>query len=400
MTKPSPQPTPEVDSHVTGTPIEILRVGRFTDTGGREHEFTAADLADIAGSYDPRVGHAPLVLGHPEVNGPAYGWVQSLRVDGDRLVALSDQVDPKFAEAVNAGRWKKRSASFYPKTARNNPTPGKAYLRHVGFLGAAVPACTGLGDFNFAADEDCIEFADIAGNYNTPRWAFGGIADLFRSLRDRLIETDGIEKANTLIPSYQIDSIREAAAAPQPMPRSYAAPQGTADIIQQEPVMTDKTDKTADFADRETKLTADAAALATREKALADREAKAVRDDTVSFADGLVSAGQLLPKDKTTVVELMLALPIDAPISFADGDDQVVKPATELFRDFLSGLPKQIEFSERSADTGDADSAYSFAAPQGSLVDAGQMELHRKALAYQAQHAGTPFIAAVKAVGG
>ncbi|WP_368565500.1 hypothetical protein [Pseudoxanthomonas sp. UTMC 1351] len=388
-------PLATLASPAAAPPIEILRVGRFVDMHGREHAFTAADLADIAQAYDPAVGQAPLVIGHPETNGPAHGWVQSLRVEGDRLVAVPDQVEAKFAEAVNAGRYKKRSASFYPKNAKNNPTPGKTYLRHVGFLGAAVPAVTGLRDFNFAADDDCFEFA--LGE-SVRWWALGSIADLFRGLRDRLIETDGLDKANALIPVHQIDSIREAAREPSPTTTAYAAPAVTDDPIT--PEDTDVTERTAELAAREQALIEGQTRLAADQAAVTARAQAALRTDAVSFAEGLIQAGKLLPKDKTPVVELLLALPADdAPLSFSDGDATVESPAAALLRGLLDAMPPRIDFSEKSGAV-DVAVTVDFAAPPGALVDAAQMALHAKATAYRAQHPGTSFLAAVKAVGG
>lgn len=106
---------------------------------------------------------------------------------------------------------------------------------------------------------------------------------------------------------------------------------------------------TADFAAREQQINDASAALEERQKKLDEREAKARRDDAADFADGLVKAGQLLPKDKAPVVELLLALPTAAPLSFASGDDTIEKPAAELFRELLGGMPKRMDFSEKSA---------------------------------------------------
>lgn len=390
MPKPATTATEAVDAHV----IEIFRAGRHTDMHGRQIEFTRQDLADIAAGYNPGAIEAPVVIGHPKDNAPAYGWVSGLQVDGDVLSAQLHQVDADFASMVRAGRFKKRSASLYLPEAKDNPTPGKFYLRHVGFLGAAAPAVHGLKEVSFAGDDDsCIEFAEPIHI-----WALSYVADLFRGLRERFIESDGIEKADRWIPAYQIDSIREAAREPMPMKAAYAAtPQDTTTIEDD-----DVTQATADLAAREQKNTDDAAALATREKTLSEREGKARRDDAVEFAAGLIKAGKVLPKDKVTVVELLLALPTDAPLSFASGDDTIEKPAAELFRELLEGLPQRVDFTEKSAvDNAGADlGAASFTAPQGALVNADSLELHRKAQAYQAQHPGTAFIAAVKAVGG
>lgn len=396
MTNPS-QPTTKVADHVASQLIEIFRAGRQTDMHGREIEFTRADLADMAAGYDPDASEAPLVVGHPVLNGPAYGWVRGLSVDGDVLSAQLHQVEPAFADMVRAGRFKKRSASFFLPDSKDNPTPGKFYLRHVGFLGASAPAVKGLKEVSFADnDAGCIEFADVS---SSPRfWAFGHIADLLRNLRDRAIEADGLEKANALLPDYQIESIREASreVAPPPGP-AFAAPAAIDDITNEDTTVTQQSN--VDLAARELSLTARETAIAAEEAKVAERAQAARRSESVSFADTLVSAGKLLPKDKATVVELMLALPTEQPLSFASGDATLNKPAGELFRTLLEELPQRIDFAEKSADTGTSEGAASFAAPTGSRVDARQLELHRNAAAYHAEHPGISFLAAAKAVG-
>ncbi len=125
-------------------PLEIFAAGTHIALSGQKFTFSAADLAATAAAYDPARHEAPLVIGHPELNEPAYGWVKVLTVAGNALLAEPDQVNPEFAELVNAGRYKKISAAFFAPTAPNNPRPGVYYLRHVGFLGAAAPAVKGL----------------------------------------------------------------------------------------------------------------------------------------------------------------------------------------------------------------------------------------------------------------
>ncbi|MFC3716811.1 hypothetical protein ACFONC_11680 [Luteimonas soli] len=376
--------------------IEIFRAGRQTDMHGRTIEFSRQDLADIAAGYDPALHEAPVVIGHPKDNTPAFGWVRGLQVDGDVLSAQLHQVDADFADMVRAGRFKKRSASIFLPDGSDNPTPGKYALRHVGFLGGAVPAVKGLKEVNFAGDTTgFVEFAEPIR-----WWVFGYIADLFRGLREREIESNGLEKANLAFPTYLIDSIREASREPSPTSH-YAAPAGAEEITTIEvPDMPQDKNTPADFAAREQKIADDTTALEQREKALADRETKARRDDAAEFADGLVKDGKLLPKDKAPVVELLLALPTAAPLSFASGDDTIEKPAAELFRELLAGLPQRMDFNEKSHAEDSEAGAASFAAPQGTVVSADGLELHRKALAYQATHAGVSFVDAYKAVGG
>lgn len=146
-----------------GQYIEIFRAGTHTDSAGQRTTFSPQDVRAIAASYDPARGAAPLTLGHPDTNGPGYGRVKALQATEDgRLLMLADQIDPAFADSVKAGRYRKRSASFYPPRAPGNPSPGQWYLRHVGWLGAQPPAVAGLADVKFstAAQDGALCFAD------------------------------------------------------------------------------------------------------------------------------------------------------------------------------------------------------------------------------------------------
>jgi len=130
-----------------GQQIEIFRAGRHTSDDGQALDFSASDIRAMVSAYAPTVREAPLVVGHPQNNHPAYGWVKGLTATDDgRLLARTGQVSPEFAKMVQEGRFKKRSASFYPPNHPGNPRPGNWYLRHVGWLGAQQPALAGLKD--------------------------------------------------------------------------------------------------------------------------------------------------------------------------------------------------------------------------------------------------------------
>lgn len=395
----------------TPAPIEIFRAGARVDMHGRTVDITTADLAAIAANYNPQTHEAPLVVGHPKTNAPAYGWVKELTVDGDRLLAQPDQVDAAFADLVKAGRYKKVSSSFLLPTAASNPTPGQFYLNHVGFLGAAAPAVKGLRDVQFAASDELVEFA------MQPSSLFYEIADLFRRMRDYFIDRDGQEAADKLLPNWKITSLTEGAVTmrePSTDQTSFAAPASlhpspeptqasplalslSKGVNQEakEPTMSDENQQpTADFAARE-------AELASREQALAEREAEAARADTVAFADGLVNDGKLLPREKQTVVELLLTLPADTTVNFAAADGQATTVAAgQAFKDFLNGLPQRVDYAEKTPAQAPADAAANFAAPAGTHVDADRAELHARAKAYQADHPDADYLTAVRKVGG
>jgi hypothetical protein len=122
--------------------IEIFRAGDYR--GANKGLITRADLDRVVRNYDPTYHEAPATIGHPADDKPAYGWIESLAVDGDKLLAREKQVDPKFDEARKAGRFKKRSAAFYCDADGNITS-----LRHVAYLGAQPPEVKGLQDLAF-----------------------------------------------------------------------------------------------------------------------------------------------------------------------------------------------------------------------------------------------------------
>ncbi|MBK7377791.1 MAG: hypothetical protein IPJ03_02090 [Ignavibacteriales bacterium] len=130
--------------------FEIFKTGSHTSDKGITKDYSLDDLNFIAQSYDPEVQEAPIVIGHPVDSSPAYGWVESLKVVGDRLIAKAKDLIPEFKEALDKKLYKKRSISL--------DSEGK--LRHIGFLGGALPAVKGLADIQFSDEiTNTIEFS-------------------------------------------------------------------------------------------------------------------------------------------------------------------------------------------------------------------------------------------------
>ena len=406
----------------TQKPLQIFKPGRHTAMSGVALAFSESDLAASAAAYDPALFEAPLVVGHPKLDAPAYGWVKSVAFTDGALDAEPQQVDPAFAEMVSAGRFKKISAAFFSPTAPNNPVPGVYYLRHVGFLGAQAPAVKGLRTPEFAESEEGIvvfsEWDDVTN------------ASLWRSMRDWVIGKFGQDEADKVIPGYQVQALEQAAqqevaeAAAEsvalPIPAFSEAAVLSADkglrvVGKAGPEVVLPTapkgdtgpsghkEKSTVTPEQKAALEAENAQLKAK---LADAEAatktmqqKQLHEQNAAFADGLVGEGKLLPASVAVVVATMDLFATESP-SFADGDTQ--KPLLEGFKGFLSGLPKQVEFAEtatadRAASIPNGD-GIEFAAPAGHAVDGERMALHRRAVAYQAEHAGMDYAAAVKAV--
>lgn len=328
--------------------IEIFRAGTHTAMDGRRLSFSEADLAAAAAAYDPAVHEAPLVVGHPRADAPAYGWVSRLAAEGGALSAEAGQVDPAFAEIVRAGRYKHVSAAFYAPDSPHNPQPGVWYLKHVGFLGAQPPAVKGLRPVAFAEAEaeGVVEFAD--------GWAMGLVARVFGSLRDWMIAQFGKERADEVMPAYAIEELQRSAIAeqmrpePVPMPApgpAYAeppAPAGNPDPKQEEPPVADSKDPSAAFAEQQQ-------ALAQREAAVAARERALRQADDAAFVDGLVTQGRLLPALRGQVLAFMQHLDAAAVVEFGEGGGGAQTPHA-AFRAFLAAAPKVVEFGQLGAD--------------------------------------------------
>ena len=81
----------------------IFKAGTHTSAGGTTLDFSDDVLQASASAYDPAIHEAPMVIGHPADNGPAFGWIASLRYAEGELHADPDQVNGDFEEMVQAG---------------------------------------------------------------------------------------------------------------------------------------------------------------------------------------------------------------------------------------------------------------------------------------------------------
>lgn len=293
--------------------IEIFRAGRHTDDAGVVRNFSEADVAAMAAAYDPALREAPLTIGHPEHNLPAYGWVKGLVVNAaGRLAMNTHQVLPQFAEMVAAKMFKKRSTSFYPPDHPSNPKPGVWYPRHVAFLGAQPPAIAGLADF---------AEGDSAGTVNFSEGA---------------------------------DAVELPAAAPVPQPKP------TEPIPNQEQLRMSKEleEKLAAAQAQTTALQAQlaehAAASAASAAKLAEFAENAKRDRTAaftSFAEEQVKAGRLLPKDAPVAVTVLNTLADSQPVSFAEAGATKTMPAADWLKNLITAAKPVVNFGEHAAGT-------------------------------------------------
>lgn len=156
------------------------------------------------------ISPAPVVIGHPQTDAPAYGWVEGLYVQGGVLNATLEDTSPEFADMVKAGRYKRVSISMFLPKSPANPTPGSFYLKHVGFLGATAPAVPGLKPVKFAGSTvDALEIYQ-----DNPAFAAAkDLDELARLRRDlRAHEVEKLIGEGRVLPIFKDEVIAFAAS--------------------------------------------------------------------------------------------------------------------------------------------------------------------------------------------
>lgn len=266
--------------------FDVFRCGTHTDHSGVQRTISAVDIDRAIAAYEP--GSAPLVVGHPKLNAPAYGWVDEFRRLGDLVQAKASQVAPEFAAAVKAGRWKKRSIAFGPDM----------HFRHVGFLGAAAPAVKGLRDIVFADKEAFMEIETLE------------------------------EKQPEAVPEA-----KPAVADPNPVHDDVNPKHDDAEVTALKGELQDMKSKLQDMKSKLLKVI----------DAYEAEHKKNVKASDVAFAEGLVSEGRLNGEAKGAVLEYMDDVRAKQGIEFADAEDGLIPRFKSLLNTVLS---PRVEFAE------------------------------------------------------
>ena len=306
--------------------VEVFRVGTHVDSSGKRHTFGEADLDQLA-TYNPTFHEAPMVIGHPKDNAPAFGWVEKVYREGPSLFMDFKDVQPEFADAVERGLFKKRSISLYPDGT----------LRHVGWLGATPPAIKGLRDVAFSEGEPCtFEFGEPSQDPEKSFFArFADFLGLSLPHNDKLAGGPAFKEAPVLRDDPLTIEVETLKAKMGEFAEELRIKDG---LIQN---LKSANEKLANRVD---------ATVATGR-----------RGEIARFCEGLADTGQLTDFQRGLAVDFMERLDGAGTMDFAEGDKTVKKPVTDVFKAFLESLPVQVEFGEiathsrAAGKTGDLD---------------------------------------------
>ncbi|QRO13084.1 peptidase [Moraxella osloensis] len=376
-------------------PIHIFKTGTHTDSHGQTLTFSEADLAMAVSAYNPDIHQAPIVVGHPKTDAPAYGWVQNLSANNGNLYATPEQVNTEFSEQVKAGSYKKVSASFYPPNSPNNPVKGVYYLRHVGFLGAEPPAIKGLSPVEFSEKDDAVTLtfdfseADQPSNASTATHLTPSGFDKFMTKFKAFLFGEDSQTPTVQIAQPNTDHPPLNEPQPKDVNVTTQTPTTSAPVA---PATNDKDAKIAELQKQ----------LADKEQAERNAQIEAAQKSNADFAESLANDGKITPKDTTLVSAILDALDRDsrnAPVEFGEGDAK--KPLAQAVKDKLSatdGKAFSYLFSE-SAGKPAKPANFEVNVPSGTQVDSDSMAKHQEILAY-AEANKVDYVTAAIALGG
>jgi hypothetical protein len=132
------------------SPAQVLNVPSFREGDyNPQGKYSAADVQELADTYDPTWIEAPLTLDHRQ-DGPAYGWTT-------RAFAAPHPADGKMTLFCDfsllwmgeylweSGAYRYRSIELWRDIGLKDGKAKGHYLKAVTLLGAATPAVAGLG---------------------------------------------------------------------------------------------------------------------------------------------------------------------------------------------------------------------------------------------------------------
>lgn len=341
---------------MNGTWIEIFRAGKHTDASGKERTWTESDLEAIAAGYDPARHEAPLVVGHPKDNSPAFGYVEALKRDGAVLLMKPSQVPDEFTDLVRKGTYKKRSISLYPDMT----------LRHVGFLGGMPPAVKGLKDIAFSG-------ADEAVTYEFGDYRIGSVGRILQRFRDFLIDKFDIDTADRVVAPWELESLTAPPVEDQPATPLFSEEEDMNRVQELEAQLAVRDSELQQFAEKAAALAAENTELKSQ---LAQQRKAELDKEFAAFCDALPT--RITPAQRPAVIAQMHLLAGQDEMEFAEADGTVVKklPLT-VFQESLKALPEVVSFNEQV--TRDA---------AGSQLDATNAQaIAKKAVEYQESEA-------------
>ena len=275
--------------------FEVFRHGEFTSGEGVKLNGTPERFAGLVRAFNATSATSPVPLrlgGHSSALCPAVGWLKSLRVQGDRLIATADHVPSIVKQAMDKKLYRKVSAgiSFSRKVGDQ---VWDEFLDHVAILGGQTPAVHGLADLTAYMSADAGVHVFTAG--------------------------DGEQGATQMLTDLEIKALQDSLAS--------------------EKARADKAE--ADLAASKT----EAANFSTENAAM---KAATVKAAVTGIVEQAIRDGRMVPAQKDAAIQNGIALASVATFSTEAG-----KTGLDSFKAQIEAMPKGIITFSESAVTGE-----------------------------------------------
>lgn len=307
--------------------IEAFKAGKHTDSSGNSKTWTDSDIQAIADTYNATVSEtnpdrreAPVVVGHPKDNSPAFGWIQSAKKVKDKLVLTLANLNDDFVKALKEGSYKYRSISLFPDNT----------IRHIGFLGGAQPAVPGLGPINWSTTEgDYITFEFSATESPVSVNSSQSLAELEQenNFFKRLFKKFGIDLANQFNQDTQ-----------------FKGDSNDTDNMEDKGMAEKKDDMSKQISDLNDKIAERDKTIAELNSKIEESNSEARKAEYKSFCENLVAEGKMLPKHVDMHCDNMeLRYQTDAK-SFSDKSQEAT--SVNAYKALLSDSDKIVDYTE------------------------------------------------------
>ena len=280
--------------------FQVFKAGKYP-----QGEFTQKDVEEIAKNYDPSFCEAPITIDH-EQTGPAYGWVDKVKTDGDILQVSFKDTPKSFQDDVNAGKYKKVSVELY----KNLEGKGH-YLKAVSFLGAAIPQVKGLEPVKFMDSES------------------------------EIFEFEVLEDETETFSQEEIDNLKKQVEDLE----NQIAKFKEKDKQKEQKLETIKSlkDKISALTDEVSTFKEKAQGKEQIEQELNDIKTALKNKEYEDFIEKQINDGKLVPANKDVVLSIFKEL--DNVKKFGEDTELV-----SSFKSFIESLPKQIVFDETATN--------------------------------------------------
>ncbi len=304
--------------------FEVFKAGKYP-----QGKFSLSEVEELASNYDPSFCEAPITLDH-EQKGPAYGWVEKLKADNGVLKATFKDLSEDLKEFVTQGKYKKISVEIYRELEGKKP-----YLKAVSFLGASIPQVKGMQSVEFKEGESEIYTFEVETKVEDKKPDTDDDSD-----------TENVEELKATVSELekQVADFKEKADCEQrlkgseksetvtPFSASNQEAKKNSEVKGLQKQVKDLTLQVAKF-----KNDANDKDEVMRE--LNALKSKIQEKEFEEFINKQIDAGVLTPANKDAVFNILQGL--DNVKKFDESSNGV-----ELFKSFLSTLPKQVEFDE------------------------------------------------------